>query len=399
MAVFEYIARDSAGSEFTGVYTDVESAKDLRQELSKMGYSLVKAQRHKAGGQRRSGRVKRADVVAFAFEFAGMYTAGLSIIRCLETLEEQSEKGALKAVLKDVREHVETGSSLREAFERHRDTFSEFFLGMVEAGERGGRLGETLQMAADYLEKQAELRNKVRSAFAYPIVVGVMCCLIVGALVVFVIPVFQKLYSQLHVPLPGPTLMLILVSEVVRHYWMFAVPIGGGLFFTVRKLCRVPAVREALDAFKLKMPVFGKLNRMVTVSRFIRTFSMMAQAGVTVVEAIELAKRVADNHVMVKVAEDLQEEIIVGNSLSAPMAKHAIFPPMIVQLTAAGEEAGILPEMLSKGVEFLDSHIDRTIQSLLTKIEPVLSLLMGTIVGSILMGVYLPMFDYMGHVK
>jgi type IV pilus assembly protein PilC len=399
MAVFEYIARDSAGSEFTGVYTDVENAKDLRQELSKMGYSLVKAQRHKASGQRRSGRVKRADVVAFAFEFAGMYTAGLSIIRCLETLEEQSEKGVLKAVLKDVREHVETGSSLREAFERHRDTFSEFFLGMVEAGERGGRLGETLQMAADYLEKQAELRNKVRSAFAYPIVVGVMCCLIVGALVIFVIPVFQKLYSQLHVPLPGPTLMLILVSEVVRHYWMFAVPIGGGLFFTVRKLCRVPAVRAALDAFKLKMPVFGKLNRMVTVSRFIRTFSMMAQAGVTVVEAIELAKRVADNHVMVKVAEDLQEEIIVGNSLSAPMAKHAIFPPMIVQLTAAGEEAGILPEMLGKGVEFLDSHIDRTIQSLLTKIEPVLSVLMGAIVGSILMGVYLPMFDYMGHVK
>ncbi len=399
MAVFEYIAKDSAGGEFSGVYTDVETTRDLRQELSKMGYSLVKAQKHKTASRRRSGRVKRADVVAFAFEFAGMYAAGLSIIRCLETLEEQSEKGPLKAVIKDVREHVETGSSLREAFERHADTFSEFFLGMIEAGEKGGRLSETLQMAAVYLEKQAELKNKVRSAFAYPIVVGVMCCLIVTALVIFVIPVFQKLYSQLHVPLPGPTLMLILVSEIARNYWMFVVPVLGLLFFAGRKICRMPAVRIFIDNLKLKLPVFGKLNRMVVVSRFIRTFSMMAQAGVTVVEAIELAKRVADNCVMAKVAEDLQEEILVGNSLAQPMARHAIFPPMIVQLTAAGEEAGILPEMLAKGVEFLDSQIDRTIRSLLTKIEPVLSVLMGAIVGSILMGVYLPMFDYMGHVK
>ncbi|MBE0537656.1 MAG: type II secretion system F family protein [Phycisphaerae bacterium] len=399
MAVFEYIAKDAGGSEFSGVYTDVENTSDLRQELSKMGYSLVKAQRHKGAGPRRSGRVKRADVVAFAFEFAGMYAAGLSIIRCLETLEEQSEKGALRAVLKDIREHVETGSSLREAFEPHAATFSEFFLGMVDAGEKGGRLGETLQMAADYLEKQAELRNKVRSAFAYPIVVCVMCCLIVGALVIFVIPVFQKLYDQLHVALPGPTLMLILVSELVRHYWMYTVPACGFLFFAGRKIYRMPGVRAFIDALKLRLPVFGKLNRMVVVSRFIRTFSMMAQAGVTVVEAIELAKRVADNHVMVKVAEDLQEEILVGNSLAQPMARHAIFPPMIIQLTAAGEEAGILPEMLGKGVQFLDSHIDRAIKSLLTKIEPVLSVFMGAIVGSILMGVYLPMFDYMGHVK
>jgi type IV pilus assembly protein PilC len=399
MAVFEYIAKDSAGSEFSGVYTDVENARDLRQELSKMGYSLVKAQCHKTRGPRSSGRIKRADVVAFAFEFAGMYGAGLSIIRCLETLEQQCEKGAMKSVIRDIRERVETGSGLREAFERHRETFSECFLGMVEAGEKGGRLGETLQMAALYLEKQAELRNKVRSAFAYPIVVAIMCCIIVAALVIFVIPVFQKLYAQLHVPLPAPTLMLILVSEIVRHYWMYAVPVMGVSFFAIRKILRMPGVKACVDSFKLRMPIFGRLNRMVVVSRFIRTFSMMAQAGVTIVEAIELAKRVADNHVMVKVADDLQEEILVGNSLAEPMSRHRIFPPMIVQLTAAGEEAGILPEMLAKGVEFLDNHIDRTIKSLLTKIEPVLSVFMGAIVGSILMGVYLPMFDYMGHVK
>lgn len=399
MAVFEYVAKDSTGSEFTGVYTDVESAKDLRQELSKMGYSLVKAHRQgKAGGGRRR-KVKQADIVAFAFEFAGMYGAGLSISRCLETFEEQAENTPLKSIITDIREHVDTGLSLAEAFETHRLIFSDFFLGMVEAGEKGGRLAETLQMAAAYLEKQAALKAKVRSAFAYPIAVGVMCCLIVTALVIFVIPVFQKLYDQLHIDLPGPTLMLILVSEVVRHYWMIAIPAIGISVFLIRRICRNPQVKGKLDSFKLKMPMFGKLNRMVVVSRFIRTFSMMAQAGVTIVDALELAKRVADNHEMEKIVNTLQEEVMVGNSLAGPMSKHSLFPPMIVQLTAAGEEAGILPEMLNKGVDFLDSHIERAIESLLNKIEPIMSVLMGAIVGCILLGVYLPMFDYMGHVK
>jgi type IV pilus assembly protein PilC len=398
MAVFEYLAKDSTGSEFSGVYTDVESARDLEHELSKMGYSLVKAQRQRQTGHKRHGKVKQSDIVAFAFEFAGMYGAGLSIIRCLETFEEQVE-GSFKSIITDIREHVETGSSLKEAFERHSDTFSEFFVGMVEAGEKGGRLSETLQMAATYLEKQADLRNKVKSAFAYPIVVGVMCCFIVTALVIFVIPVFQKLYNQLHIDLPGPTLLLIIVSEIVRHYWMYAVPLIAVSFFMIRRVCRNPFVKARLDTFKLRMPVFGRLNRMVVVSRFIRTFAMMAQAGVTVVEAIQLAKRVADNHEMEKIADNLEEEIMVGNNLSGPMSKHSLFPPMIIQLTAAGEEAGILPEMLGKGVDFLDNHIERMIESLLTKIEPVLSVFMGAIVGTILLGVYLPMFDYMGHVK
>ena len=399
MAVFEYIATDSTGSEFSGVYTDVDNTSDLKQELAKMGYSLVKAQRQKRSGQKRTGKIKQTDIVAFAFEFSGMYGAGLSIVRCLETFEEQAENGAFKSVITDIRQRVETGSSLAESFEKHRAVFSDFFVGMVEAGEKGGRLSETLQMAAVYLEKQAALKTKVKSAFAYPVVVMVMCCIIVTALVIFVIPVFQKLYSQLHITLPGPTLMLILISEIVRHYWMYAVPAIGISFFAIRKILANPQVKMKMDSIKLKIPVFGKLNRMVLVSRFIRTFAMMAQAGVTVIESIELAKRVANNYEMEKVADNLRDEIMAGNNMAGPMSTHSIFPPMIIQLTAAGEEAGILPEMLGKGVEFLDAQIERMIASLLIKIEPILSVFMGAIVGSILLGVYLPMFDYMGHVK
>ena len=399
MAVFEYVAKDSAGNEFSGSYTDIDSKRALQQELAKMGYTLVKARMEKKGRRQKGGKIDQSQVVSFAYEFAGMYAAGLSIIRCLETFEAQSENAAFKAVISDIKQHVETGLSLHEAFERHRAIFSDFFLGMVEAGEAGGKLNETLQMAAVYLENQMALKSKVKSAFAYPIVVCVMCMLVVTALVIFVIPVFQKLYAQLHVSLPLATQILILVSEVARHYWWVVVAVIVGGTLTIRKVCKNPSVRAYLDTLKLNLPVFGRLNRMVVVSRFIRTFAMMASAGVSVVEALELAKQVANNHEMTRIVSAIQDDILTGSSLAEPMSRFDIFPPMIIQLAAAGEEAGVLPEMLTKGVDFLDSHIERFIKSLLIKIEPVLSVLMGAVVGGILMGVYLPMFDYMGQVK
>ena len=399
MAVFEYVAKDSTGNEFSGVYTDIDNKKSLQQELAKMGYSLVKAHREKGGSSKKGGKIKQADVVSFAYEFAGMYAAGLSIVRCLETFEAQVENAAFKAVISDIKQHVETGSSLRDAFDKHRSVFSDFFVGMVEAGEAGGKLNETLHMAAVYLESQMELKSKVKSAFAYPVVVSVMCMLIVTALVIFVIPVFQKLYAQLHITLPGPTLLLILVSEIVRNYWWAVLSVIGVSVFAARTAARNPFVRTRIDSIKLNMPVFGRLNRMVVVSRFIRTFAMMASAGVSVVDSMELAKQVANNQVMDKIIGSIQDEILTGSSLAEPMSRYDVFPPMIIQLAAAGEEAGILPEMLTKGVDFLDSQIDRAVKSLLMKIEPILSVLMGAIVGGILLGVYLPMFDYMGHVK
>lgn len=399
MAVFNYIAKDSNGNEFSGVYTDIDSTSALRTELSKMGYTLVKARREKKAVQRGSGKIKQTEIVAFAYEFAGMYGAGLSIVRCLETFEEQTESHALKLVISDVKQHIETGSSLKDAFGKYRSVFSDFFIGMIEAGEAGGKLGETLQMAATYLEKQDELKRKVKAAFAYPVVVGLMCMFIVSILVIFVIPVFQKLYDQLHIALPGPTLLLIAISRCVREYWWITLLVVFLAVYIGRKLYRNPVIKAKIDFFKLYMPIFGRLNRMVVVSRFVRTFAMMSSAGVSVVEALGVAKQVANNNEMSKITETIQKEIMTGSTLAGPMSRYPIFPPIIIQLAAAGEEAGILPEMLTKGVDFLDNHIDRAVKSLLLKIEPALSVIMGTIVGGILLGVYLPMFDYMGHVK
>ena len=399
MPNFKYVAKDSGGNEFSGVYTDIDSVRDLKSELAKMGYTLVKVHRGKRNSETRNKKIKKTDIVTFAYEFAGMYSAGLSITRCLETFEVQAGNPAFKEIITDIKNHVETGLTLKEAFGKHRKIFSDFFIGMVEAGETGGKLGETLQMAADYLEKQNDLRRQVKSAFAYPVIVGIMCMLIVTGLIVFVIPVFQKLYDQLHVTLPGPTLLLIGLSKVFRQYWWFALPMILLTVFIIRRMSGNPRVKAKLDSFKLDMPVFGKLNKMVAVSNFVRTFAMMSKAGVSVVESLDLAKDVVDNTEMDKIVKSIQEEIITGNSVAVPMGKFTIFPPMIVQMAAAGEEAGILPEMLSKGVDFLDTQIDMLIKSILVKIEPILSLIMGTVVGTILLGVYLPMFDYMGHIK
>ncbi|MFH1613910.1 MAG: type II secretion system F family protein [Planctomycetota bacterium] len=398
MPVFEYTAQDEAGNLFAGTYNDIDSTAILRDELTKMGYTLVKARRKKQNKNSRR-KVHRAEVVTFAYKFAGMCAAGLSIMRCLEALEEQAENPAFKNVITDIKQQIETGASLKNAFGKYRAIFSDFFVGMLEAGESGGKLAYALDMAAAYLEKQQNLKRKVKSAFAYPIVVSVMCFLIVTYLVICVVPVFSKIYAQLGVALPGPTQALINISIIAkRWWWLILILLGGGIPLAL-KCSKIPEVKVRIDSFKLKMPVFGPLNRMVAVSQFCRTFAMLSSAGVTFLNAIEVAKQVVNNYVFSQIGADLQKNVEAGLPLAESMVNHRVFPAMIVQLTAAGEEAGILPEMLNKGIDFLDNDIGRTIDSLLIKLEPALTLIMGSIVGFILMGVYLPMFDYMSHLK
>jgi type IV pilus assembly protein PilC len=398
MAVFEYKARDEDGNVFSGVYHDIDSLGALREELGRLGYALVKARRKKpAGGSKR--KIKQTEVVGFAHRFAGMCAAGLSIDRCLQVLEEQTESPPFRERIADIRQRVETGSTLREAFDKYRDIFSDFFLGMVEAGESGGKLSHTLEMAAVYMEKQNDLKRQVKSAFAYPIVVGVMCFLIVIYLIIFVIPVFSKVYQQLHVNLPGPTQALLDLSVFMREGWMFLLVIVFGCVILGRRLSKDPRVHARWHAFKLKMPVFGKLNEMLVLSRFIRTFAMLGSAGVSYIDSLEIAGVVANNLTVKDISSKLQERLETGSTVTEAMSSHEIFPPMVIQLASAGEEAGVLPEMLNKGVDFLDKDINRSISALLVKLEPALTIIMGTIVGFILVGVYLPLFDYMAHLK
>ena len=398
MLVYEYTAKDETGSKFSGTYKDIDNVAMLREELAKMGYVLVKARRRKTSMRRRK-RINQLEVAAFAYEFAGMYSAGLPILKCLETLEEQSESQDFKEILTDIRESIETGSNLKNAFSKYRNVFSDFFLGMLEAGESGGKLAEALETSATYLEKRADLNRKVKSAFAYPVVVSIMCFVVVFCLLIFVVPIFSKLYKQMHVSLPLPTQVLVGLSSAVRGGWwaiLIVVVLAG---IVLRWLSRSPRTRARWDAFKLNMPIFAKLNRMVVVSHFMRTFAMLASVGVSLIKALEVASQVAYNTKMTEVAKELQGVIEAGNPVSKSLRDYDIFPLMIAQLAVAGEEVGELPEMLNKGVDFLDKDIERTINSLLVKLEPALTVIMGAIVGFILIGVYSPIYDYMRHLK
>jgi type II secretory pathway component PulF len=401
MAVYTYVAKDEKGGMFTGTYADVDNASALRSELDKMGYVLVKARRGKKDvkSHRIGGWVKQSDVAAFAYKFSGMYTAGLPILRCLETLEQQADSPAFKNILMDVRENVGTGSSLNAAFAKHKGVFSDFFLGMVEAGEVGGKLGETFEMSAAYLSKQVALKQKIKAAFAYPVIVTVMCFGVVTFLLAFVIPVFSKLYSQVHAPMPGPTLVLVATSAFVRHWWWAMIIVIGISVLVIKKLFANPLFRAKWDNFKLNVPVFGKLNRMLVSSHFMRTFAMLISVGVSVIKSLDMASVVAHNHRISEITMEMQKAIQAGSTMSASLKKYDIFPPVIIQMASSGEEVGMLPEMLGKGVELLDKDIERVINSLLVKLEPLLTLTMGLVVALILMGAYLPMFDYMGHLK
>jgi len=397
MPVYEYTAIDEAGNEFSGTYSDVATVAQLRQELTKVGYSLKSANRVKKATKGRT-KIKQRDVVAFAYRFAGMVSAGLPVTRCLETLLEQTEHQGFRAIIADIEQSIETGSNLTDAFRKHSDTFSDFFLGMLEAGETGGKLATSLQMSASYLEKQAEIKRKATSAFVYPIVVGIVCFIVVACLLVFVVPIFSQLYRNLHVPLPVATQALVDLSYLVRHWWWAILIVIALIAVFIRRLIKSPQIKAKWDIVKLKLPVFSKLSRMVVVSKFTRTFAMLASVGVSLVEALDVASVVANNHKMTEITKQLQQEIKAGNTLTKALKANDIFPPMLIQLASSGEQAGVLPDMLNKAADFLDKDIDRATSALLVKLEPALTLSMGVLIGLILLGVYLPLFDYMAYI-
>ncbi len=398
MAVYEYTARDTAGNEFSSIYSDVQSVAGLREDLAKLGYGLVRARRRRTSMRRRHP-VRQRDVAAFAYKFAGIYSAGLPIATCLQTLEEQAEPRALQKVIGDIRRRVQAGSSLAAAFESYRDLFSDFFLGMIGAGESAGKLSQALELSAQYLEKRLDLRQKARAAFVYPLVVGAVCAIVVTCLLIFVVPTFSTLYERLRVELPGPTRVLVGLSLALRSQWWFFLIVMGGVVVGVRRLLANPGVRARWDRLKVRIPVVGPLNRLILVSQFIRTFGMLISVGVPLVDALEVAGRVAHHEEITHITAELKQAIRAGRPLAASLRAYNLFPPMVVQLVAAGEGTGILADMLKKGADLLDQEADRLTASLLVKLEPALTVIMGIVIGLILMGVYLPMFDYMATLR
>ncbi len=398
MATYQYTARDSSGKEFCGTYRDISGVTALRAELDKIGYVLIHAQQERQKA-RRNTRIKDQDVVAFAYKFAGMYSAGLSVIACLETLERQTERHSLRIVIAEIRERIEVGTSLAKAFEPHKEIFSEFLVGMLEAGETAGKLAESLEMGAAYLEKRNQLQNRIKSAMVYPLAVGTVCLVVLTCLLLFVVPVFSKLYANMRVTLPWPTLILVTISNVLTRWaWLVLPVLAAGIWGLKRCLSDV-RVRQGWDRYKLRMPVLGKLNRLILVARFVRPFAMLISVGVSVIDGLRIAGRIARNSEMTRVSKELQSATQAGSPVGRALEAHGLFPSVIIQMASSGEQVGRLAEMLTKGVDILDRDIETMIGALVVKIEPVLTLVTGAIIGLVLMGVYLPMFDYMAQLQ
>jgi len=338
-------------------------------------------------------RVKLKDVAVFSRQFATMINSGLSLLRALNILTAQTENKALAKIIGEVKTKVETGASLSEAMTEHPKAFSTLYVAMVKAGEVGGLLDETLLRLSDTIESQVELRQKIKSAMMYPIAVLGLVILIVTAMLIFIVPMFESLYADLGGELPAPTKMLLLVSQIITTYWWAAISVTFGSIYSFRRWIASDEGRARFDAIKLKLPIFGSLIHKTAIARFAHTMAALTRTGVPILQAMDIVAETAGNAVVSAAVLDVQASIKEGESLAGPLANHAVFPPMVVQMMAVGEETGALDTMLEKVGEFYDREVQAMVDGLTSLIEPLLIVVLGATVGGMLVALYLPMFN------
>jgi type IV pilus assembly protein PilC len=402
---FQYKVKDKSGKLVEGSL-EAENAQLVVSKLRSMGYVPIEIQQQGGTAFKKdlkipflSDRVKLKDVAVFSRQFATMINSGLSLLRSLNILAEQTESKALAEIVNQVRMDVEKGSSLSQAMSKHPKAFGRLYVSMVRAGEVGGALDSVLMRLADTIEKQVELRRKVKSAMTYPMVVGFLVLIIVTAMLLFVIPMFEGIYKQLGGTLPAPTQVLINISKVLRKFWyvIFLVEVGAAVFF--RRWINSEEGRKQWDAIKLKVPVFGKLVRKTALARFSRTLSALVRSGVPILESLDIVADTAGNSVVAAAVRDTQSAVKRGDPLSKKLEEHPVFPPMVVQMMAVGEETGALDEMLDKIADFYDQEVEATVDALTSLIEPLLIVVMGICVGGMVIALYLPMFNIIKLIK
>lgn len=398
-ATFAYKVRDSGGKVREGVLEGA-SRGAVVAKLRERGLVPLKVEEQKATALQMeikipglSGRVKAKEVAIFARQFATMVNSGLSLIRTLAILEDQTENPALSKVIVEVRSDVEKGSSLSAAMVKHPKVFNDLFVAMIRAGEVGGVLDETLDRLADMMEAAHALRSKVKSAMAYPVVVLFLVIGIVFAMLMFVVPMFENMYAELGGDLPVPTKILIIAGNALAKFWFIFLAGVIASIWGLRRYINTDDGRGHWDAFKLKVPIFGNLIHKTSLSRFSRSFSVLSRSGVPILSALEIVSQTSGNRVMMNALDDVQASVKRGESLSGPLQHHKVFPPMVSQMMTVGEETGALDEMLSKVADFYDREVDDTVAALTSLIEPLLIVVLGVTVGGILIALYLPMFN------
>jgi type IV pilus assembly protein PilC len=402
---FAYKVRDRSGKVVEGTL-EADTRELVVGKLREMGMTPIEVTEQKSDGLKTEikipglgNRVKLKDVAIFSRQFATMINSGLSLLRTLSILGEQTENKALAEIVQQVRLDVERGASLSQALSRHPKAFSRLYVAMVKAGEVGGVLDSVLLRLAQTIEKQVELRRRIRSAMTYPAVVAVLVFLIVTAMLLFVIPMFEDLYAELGGELPKPTQILLDISAFARKFWFVIIGLEVGAVVGFRKWIASAEGRKKWDALKLRVPIFGGLVRKTALANFSRTLSALVRSGVPLLESLDIVSETAGNHVVSVAVQDTKQAVRTGEGLAARLSDHPIFPPMVTQMIAVGEETGALDDMLDKIAEFYEQEVEATVDALTSLIEPLLIVVMGACVGGMVIALYMPMFNIINLVK
>jgi type IV pilus assembly protein PilC len=393
MAKFGYVAKDMNGSLYKGV-VDALDKKEVRIILRQKGFYPTAIHSVRQWNKITLFSAITGDEVAiFAEQLSVMVDAGLTLVKCLQTLADQTKNEKFKQIINSVRQDVENGVSFADSLNNYPKVFSNLFINLVRTGEIGGVLSKSLKQIADYLDSERQIKKKVKASLVYPKIVFGLCVLVSIFLITFIVPRFMFLYKGMNINMPMPTRIIIGISKFVPKYWWLLLGGGGGLYFGYIKFRATYTGKKTFDYLGLYAPVFGTLGKKIVVSRFIKVLGALTVSGVPIIQALDVAKEVANNTIMSEVIDKIRENVNAGGGLREPIAASKLFPPMVVQMVGLGEEVGTIGESLEKSSKFLDREVEDGVKSLMTKIEPLTTVIIGSVVGLILMAMYLPMFD------
>ena len=393
---YSYKVRDASGKFVEGKVEAVSEAA-VAERLQAMGYVPLEVKPANVGLQReitlgRKKRVKTKDLAVFARQFATMIDAGLTMLRALTIMAEQVENPELRRVLRGVKQDVEAGHSLSSAFAKHPRVFPPLMTSMTKAGEAGGFLDRSMRQIADNFEAEVKLRGKIKAALTYPTVVFILAILMCIGLLIFVVPVFEGMFEDLGGELPLPTKVLVAISQAMRFLLPGFVVLAVAFVWWWRRYGHTDRVRNVVDPLKLRLPVFGKLVQKLALARFARNLSTLLSSGVPILQSLEIVGETTGSVVITRALHDVRDSVRRGETVAGPLAEHDIFPPMVVQMIASGEESGAVDQMLAKIAQFYDEEVEATTEALTAMIEPLMIAFLGGIVGSMIIALYMPMF-------
>ena len=395
---FEYSVRGKDGKISKG-RVDGDSKAVVADKLKAMGYAPLTLEEVKTTGLSREisiggrhKRVKLKDLSVFSRQFATMVNSGLSLLRALSILEEQTQNPTLAATIAKVRADVEGGAALSGAMAKHPDVFPPIMIHMTRAGEVGGFLDQVMSQLAANFESEVRLRGKIKSAMTYPVVVFVMALLAMTAMLLFIVPVFASMFASLGGELPLPTRILVWLSQALKILMPFIVIGLVAFIYWWRRHKRDQKVRNVVDPLKLRMPVFGPLAQKIAISRFTRNLGTMVHSGVPILQALDITGQTTGNVVIERAVLDVQDSVRRGEPLARPLTQHPVFPPMVVQMMSVGEDTGALDLMLGKISDFYDQEVETTTEALTSLIEPLMIAVVGGMIGAMIIALYMPIF-------